>query len=137
MTMKLNCLCLCALLLCSIAGCGGKPSAVLTGKIMSGASPVGHADVYLEHKTDPEAKFFGLTLDDGEIQIDVRDGIQPGFYDIVVTTYQLKNGSPLPEGEEGEVAKEDGLAVKQEFTFKRQLEIGANELNLDIEKADG
>ena len=75
-----------------------------------------------------EYKFFGLTLDDGEIQIDTRDGIPPGQYDIVVVTYKMRDGSPLPLGEQGDAAKESGRAIKQVYVFKTELKSGVNKL---------
>jgi len=125
---------LCALLL--FVGCSSKPVATIDAEINSGSNPVVEADVQLEHKTDDNAKFFGITLENGEVQIDAGEGIPPGFYTITVTTYELQNGSPAT-GEEGEAAKVDGLAVKKEFIFKRQLEAGSNDLSLDIQKTDG
>lgn len=121
--------------LCLGSGCGDQ-FATIDGTIMLGESPISGADVYLEPDGNSEDKFFGLTLDDGEIQIDTRDGIPPGQYDIVVVTYKMRDGSPLPLGEQGDAAKESGRAIKQVYVFKTELKSGVNKLELDIKQAE-
>ena len=123
-------------LLAAAAGGCGEPAAQVQGRVTHNGSPVAGADVMLSAVEDPRRQFFGATGEDGTIHVSYgeQSGAPPGTYTIRVTHVMLRDGSPLPPGEEGEALRNSPRAVERTFLFERDLSTGANPLDLKLEE---
>ena len=124
-----------ALLVAAAGGCG-EPAAQVQGRVTHNGSPVAGADVMLAGAEDGGRQFFGTTGEDGTIYVSYgeQSGIPPGAYVVRITHAMLRNGSPLPPGEEGEALRNSLRAIERTFVFERALSAGANPLDLKLEE---
>ena len=124
-----------ALLAAAAGGCG-EPAAHIKGRVIHNGSPVAGADVMLSAAEDPRRQFFGTTGEDGTIHVSYgeQSGAPPGAYTVRVTHATLRDGSPLPPGEEGEALRNSPRASERTFVFERELSPGANPLDLKLEE---
>ncbi len=117
-----------------LAGCGPS-SGQVTGKVTLNGHPVTGAKLVFESKDNPEAIiYYGVTGLGGVIQVDDRSqgGIPVGQYKVTVTHYTLKDATPLPEGEQGEVLKQEGNAVEHTKTFDQDISAGSNTVRFEL-----
>ncbi|MBW3599471.1 MAG: hypothetical protein KY475_19640 [Planctomycetes bacterium] len=118
------------------AGCG-PPVARVEGAVTHQGQPVSNADLMLVQHDNPARQFFGATGEDGEIYVTYQDaqGAPPGRYAIHVTHAVLRDGRPLPPGEEGAVLRDSPQAVGRTYVFEQELDAGVNVLHLKLENA--
>ena len=129
--------------LLSAAGCGSSTGQA-TGKVTWKGVPVDGAELTFAPVADPAATVHGTSGPDGAYHLNyIKDGgMPPGKYAVKVAVYTLRNGKPLPGGEEGATLRGDeGKVVKHTFTFDREVAAGANphdfELNEGQKVRDG
>lgn len=131
--------CLLGLLLFAISGCGPK-TARLTGKVTLGGQPVPNAEIEIAPVGDQSKNYRGLSLANGDYQIDYgpAGGLPLGEYRVTVSVYVTKAGALLPEGEAGAVLKNSGQAVARPYELSLVVDKAAQvDLNLDTAKPSG
>jgi hypothetical protein len=124
-----------ALLTLGLSGCGSTDG-VVQGKVTSEGAAVASAQVMFASKDDPSQEYFGVTGDDGSLHLTyrTRDGLPPGRYAIRITRATLKDGSPVPPGEEGTVLRQAGEVVSRRYEFERDVTAGMNQFDLKLEE---
>jgi hypothetical protein len=81
-----------------IYGCSSGPAFTISGKVTSGGTPVGGAEVRFHPSAAPkETEFMTRTADDGTFEIPVRSSHQftPGAYVVTVIKYADKAGAKI------------------------------------------
>ena len=98
------------------------------------SQPVDGAEIVFTSQGESAQSFFGVSGSDGAYQLDLTgmDGIPAGTYQVTVTWWALKDGRPLPEGEEGQVLKNGGAAVKQTESFTKNVVAGPNAMSFEL-----
>jgi hypothetical protein len=116
-----------------LAGCGD-PTAKVSGTVKLNSQPVSGAELVFVLENDANVEFQGLSTQDGSYQIDYgsKKAMPPGKYKVTVTWYRLRNGQPLPDGEEGDSLK--GSPGVQQFSQPFSRDIAEGEAaNFDFE----
>src|SRR6266540_1225202 len=113
---------LAGIMLVFLAGCGsaGTPS----GKITLNGQPVAGAEIVIQPDANPDAPVVGLSGPDGEYRLDFagKSGVPTGKCRVAITHYTLRNGKPLPGGEEGAALKNDELKVlRTVYSFDKEI----------------
>jgi hypothetical protein len=130
----------CGLLLAALtaaAGCRGS-SAQATGKVTLNGQPVPDAEVVFRTDARPDAAVFGKSGADGSYYLNypTPDALPAGKYKVTVTRYSLKNGKPLPPGEEGEALRADEEKVlRHDYVFDKEVVAGQNRIDLELKEA--
>ncbi len=124
------------LFLACLSGCGAD-SAEVSGNVTKQGQPVGGASIVFANQSDANAPgYTGVAEPDGKYLLYPGDesGVKPGKYRVTVTWWTLRDGSPLPEGEEGASLRDSGQAVKHEVTFEKDVTPGANTIDLPVDQ---
>jgi hypothetical protein len=120
-----------------LTGCGdatGRPQ----GKVMLKGQPVAGAEIVFQSEANPDAPVTGLSGAGGEYTLDYagRSGVPAGKCKVTITHHTLRNGKPLPEGEEGATLKSDpSKSVRNVYVFDRDIPAGGG--TLDFELSEG
>lgn len=115
-------------------GCGGsvvKPR----GKVTLKGQPAAGAELVLQPGANPDAPVAGIAGADGVYTLDYagKGGVPVGKCRVVVTHYTLRNGKPLPEGEEGAALKaNETKVVKNVYVFEKEIATEPGELNFEL-----
>jgi len=115
-------------------GCGGATGQA-TGKVTRGGGPVPSAEITFASATDPEATVHGASGPDGVYYLSYISGggIPPGKYKVTVAYYTLRNGKPLPDGEEGAALRGDETkVVRHAVEFERDIAAGSNPRDFEL-----
>lgn len=119
-----------------LAGCGasvGKP----VGKVTSDGKPVKGADLRFQPAGDTGVVVSGASNADGSYYVDNqgKSELATGKWTVTVTTYSLKNGKPLPDGEDGVTLKADPeRSLRKEYKFEIDVQAGNNAFDFDLTK---
>lgn len=117
----------------AIVGCGD-PAGTINGMVKNGDKPVQFAFIEINPK-DPEGRSFrGETVDDGKYYLDsvAASGMPPGQYEAVITYHTLRNGDPLPAGEEGENMKSNGKTKEHKVVVDFEVKVGSHDFDFDV-----
>ena len=117
-----------------LTSCGPSTGQV-TGTVTLNGHPVTGAKLVFESKDNLKAIiYYGVTGPGGVIQVDDRrqGGIPIGQYKVTVTHYTQKDATPLPEGEEGGILKQEGNAVEHTKTFDQDISAGSNTVRFEL-----
>jgi hypothetical protein len=117
------------------AGCG-RPLGQATGTITFQGAPVAGAEIAFESTTSDDTAY-GVSLEGGAYALDyrTRTGLPAGAYKVTVTRYTLRNGKPLPGGEEGAALKGDeGRVIRRSYVFEIELAAGPNPHDFELSR---
>lgn len=120
--------------LLAVVGCGGATGQA-TGKVTRDGKPVPDAEITFTSVTDSQATVHGASGPDGVYYLSyITDGgIPPGKYKVTVAFYTLRNGKPLPGGEEGAALRGDEEKVtRHSFEFDRNIAAGGNPHDFEL-----
>ena len=124
------------LLASTTVGCSSKST--VKGEVLLKSKPLSQAEVIFELKSDPvENRYTGGSFKTGNYVIDTRGkgGIPPGDYKVIVKWWVLRDGKPLPGGEEGQSLKYDrSRSFEFNVVFEKTVEAGENIIDLPVEK---
>ena len=123
----------CGLLFAAV-GCGGATGQA-TGKVTRNGKPVSSAEITFASATDPEATVHGASGPDGVYHLSyiTGGGIPPGKYKATIAFYTLRNGKPLPDGEEGSALRGDETKViRHAVEFERDIAAGSNPHDFEL-----
>ncbi len=126
---------LCVLAL--VAGCGGA-LATPSGKVTLNGEPVADVSLTFLPAANPDAVASGVTGADGLYRLDfgTKRGLATGKCTVRITRYTLKNGKPLPGGEQGTALKnDDKKSVRITYVFEK--DVTAGDATLDFELNEG
>lgn len=115
-------------------GCGGATGQA-TGKVTRNGVPVTAAEIAFTSTTDPEATVHGATGPGGVYHLSyiTNGGLPPGKYKVAVAYYTLRNGKPLPDGEEGSTLRGDETKViRHAVEFERDIVAGTNPHDFEL-----
>jgi hypothetical protein len=114
-------------------GCG-EPVGQVTGLVTWKKQPVVGAELVFQSSSKPEETFSGNSGEGGKYQISYRThkGLPVGAYKITITRYTAPGGKDLPAGEQGDVLKSQGKAVRQAFAFEKTITAGANAIDFEL-----
>ena len=126
-----------AAVLVSSTGCGPTVGEI-SGKVLLDKQPIANVEIVFISTADANQQYYGLSLDDGSYQVDYRTlkGMPVGRYDAKVTRYLQPDGKSLPAGEEGEVMKSSGQAVKVTYVLPIEVARGEHPLDLVLDNAE-
>lgn len=121
----------------SAGGCS-RPMAQFSAVVVRGSRPISGAEVIIEPDPSGPGSAMALTANDGKCLVDLggRAGFAPGKYKITITCFETDTGDAVPEGEQGQVLKQNGKAVRKAYVISEDLLVGPNNLTLDLEKAE-
>lgn len=120
-----------------LTGCGeatGQPQ----GKVTLKGQPVVAAEIVFQSEANPDAPVTGLSGEGGKYTLDYagKSGVPAGKCKVTITHYTLRNGKPLPEGEEGAMLKSDpAKSVRNVYVFEKDIPAGGG--TLDFELSEG
>jgi hypothetical protein len=125
---------LCVVALFTVAGCGG---AVVrpTGKVTLKGQPVGGVELRFDSDAAPNTPITGRSNADGTYQLDYgqQRGLAVGRSKITIAHYTLKNGKPLPDGEDGATLRNQPEKVtKHIYEFEKDIPEKTTELNFEL-----
>lgn len=114
------------------AGCG-PPTGTINGVIKKGDEPLPFARMEIRPKGEGRS-FRGESVNDGKYYLDAvaAEGMPPGQYNAIISYYTLRNGDPLPEGEEGESLKGTNRAKEHKVVVEFELKPGGQNLDFDV-----
>ncbi len=135
-TAQLAATAVCTILITTLCGCGG-PLGRVDGKVTLKGQPVADADIVFQPEENPNTWYSGLSFEDGSYQLSYgrSSGLPVGRYTVKVTYYALKNGQPLPSGEEGKALRDEEKAVAKTVSFDRDISAGKNTLDFELDEA--
>ena len=127
-----------SLALCAVAvvlaGCGGSGAARPAGKVTLKGQPVAEADLVFESAAAPDSPVTGRAAADGAYVLDYGTlrGLPLGKCKVTVSYYTLRNGQPLPDGEDSATLKNQPEKVlKHVHVFEKDV-TGAGELSFEL-----
>jgi hypothetical protein len=130
-----SCVKISTLALVFLAGCGSSTGKVQGRVTLDGKAAAG-AQVEFRSEVNQKVRCSALALENGVYQVDygIWDGLPVGSCRITVTHYTLRDGSPLPEGEEGNALRDTNKVLKKRVEFFEELASGVNQVDLEISK---
>jgi hypothetical protein len=120
--------------LLAAVGCGGATGQP-TGKVTRNGKPVPDAEITFTSATNSRATVHGSTGPDGVYHLSyIRDGgLPPGKYTVTVAFYTLRNGKPLPDGEEGAALRgDDEKVIRHAVEYDRDIAAGGNPHDFEL-----
>jgi hypothetical protein len=126
--------CVSVAVLVLVGGCS-KPLGQATGTVTFKGTPVAGADIAFESTSSPDDTAYSVSSEGGAYTLDyrTRTGLPAGTYKVTITRYTLRNGKPLPGGEEGAAIKGDeGRVVQRSYVFEIELAAGANPRDFEL-----
>lgn len=128
---------ICSLALVAFSGCGSNVG-TFEGRVTLDGKPAVNAEVEFRSEVDKRVRISAVALENGTYQVDYGawDGLPEGPCRITVTHYLLRDGSPLPEGEEGYALRDTDKVVKRQVVFHEEIDSGTNKIDLEINEGE-
>lgn len=121
-----------AAVLLAAPGCASRVN--VGGKVVENGRPVPQADLRLVSPGDDSLFINGLSDDDGNYVLVTggQRGVPPGRYEVTVTFWRMRNGQPLPKGEQGAAVKGTPATVRYVATLSHEITAKTTTLNVDV-----
>lgn len=121
------------LMLVLLASSGCQKRVVVTGKVLDKGQPLASAELRWVGQSDDSVFASGVTDVSGQYILDSagKKDIPVGRYEVTVTWWRMRDGKPVPEGEEGTAAKAKRSA--RQFAATLMVDITSNTTTLDLD----